>query len=115
MHSMNHNHGGTEISNNWFNLGISLIFLGFIIMSLYRKLSNKYFKKRIKMEGTSTIKIEGMSCNHCVMNVDKAVKAVAGVTSVDVNLASGTASIVGSFNLAEVEKAVEDVGYKIIK
>jgi len=32
-----------------------------------------------------TLKIEGMSCNHCVMAVTKALSAVAGVSGVDLD------------------------------
>lgn len=37
-----------------------------------------------------TLKIEGMSCQHCVMNVKKAVDGVNGVSSSNVTLGSAT-------------------------
>ncbi len=35
-----------------------------------------------------TIKIEGMSCQHCVMSVKKAVDGLEGVSSSDVSIGS---------------------------
>ncbi len=40
----------------------------------------------------ATIKIRGMSCNHCVMAVTKALSGVEGVVNVKVDLAKGEAS-----------------------
>ncbi len=39
-----------------------------------------------------TIRIEGMSCQHCVMAVTKALSGVAGVRNVKVDLARGEAT-----------------------
>ncbi len=39
-----------------------------------------------------TVKIEGMSCQHCVKAVTKALEAIPGVTDVLVDLARGEAS-----------------------
>ncbi|MBN1662146.1 MAG: heavy-metal-associated domain-containing protein [Deltaproteobacteria bacterium] len=38
-----------------------------------------------------TIKIEGMSCNHCVMAVTKALQGIDGIENVKVNLEKGEA------------------------
>lgn len=35
---------------------------------------------------TSEIKIKGMSCNHCVASIQKALSALEGVKSVDVSI-----------------------------
>ncbi len=34
-----------------------------------------------------------MTCNNCVRHVDKALRAIAGVSAVDVNLAEQTAKV----------------------
>jgi len=39
-----------------------------------------------------TVKIKGMSCNHCVMAVTKALSGIDGVQNVKVDLARGEAS-----------------------
>jgi copper chaperone len=39
-----------------------------------------------------TVKVEGMSCQHCVRAVTKALEAIPGVTDVKVDLSRGEAS-----------------------
>ena len=34
----------------------------------------------------TTLKVQGMTCNHCVMRVQKAIKAVPGVPDAQVDL-----------------------------
>ena len=40
----------------------------------------------------ATVKIKGMTCNHCVMAVTKALNEIDGVTDVKVDLTRGEAS-----------------------
>lgn len=42
---------------------------------------------------TSEIKIKGMSCNHCVASIQKALSALEGVKSVDVSLENEMATV----------------------
>lgn len=44
---------------------------------------------------TLELNVEGMTCGSCVKHVKKALKAVPGVTHVEVNLASGRALVDG--------------------
>ncbi|MCY0148559.1 heavy metal translocating P-type ATPase [Hoeflea sp. G2-23] len=59
------------------------------------------------------LSIEGMSCASCVGRVDKALKAVPGVTGASVNLASETAQfdLSNQGNLSDVAEALETAGY----
>ncbi len=41
----------------------------------------------------TTIKIKGMSCNHCVMAVTKALNEIEGIKNVKVDLAKGEADL----------------------
>ncbi len=58
-----------------------------------------------------TFVINGMSCNHCRMSVEKAVLSVKGVTSVSVDLDSKKAVVEGEFSLEDVCKAIEEIGF----
>jgi len=40
----------------------------------------------------TAIKVKGMSCNHCVMRVTKALQAIEGIRNVKVDLQSGEAT-----------------------
>jgi len=56
--------------------------------------------------------IQGMSCQHCVAAVTRALEAVPGVTKVlQVNLAGGEALLDGTPDPEALTKAVEEEGY----
>jgi heavy metal translocating P-type ATPase len=57
------------------------------------------------------LEIEGMTCASCVARVEKALKAVPGVTSAAVNLATERATVTGTVDLGALTLAVEDAGY----
>lgn len=57
------------------------------------------------------VAIEGMTCASCVGRVEKALKAVPGVTSAVVNLATEKATIQGNADAAAVVAAIESAGY----
>ncbi len=64
--------------------------------------------------GNTVLKIEGMTCNHCKMRVEKALKAVPGVTNAQVDLAKKEAVISGSAAKDVMSKAVVEAGYKVV-
>ena len=66
-------------------------------------------------EATYIYNVEGMNCNHCAANVEKAIASVEGVEHVEVSLHEGKASIVGSPDEAAIIKAVESIGFKANK
>jgi copper chaperone CopZ len=63
-----------------------------------------------------TIKVDGMHCNHCKMRVEKALKALTGVTSAVVNLEAKTAEIESTSEIddKDIAAAVDDAGFKVI-
>ncbi len=63
-------------------------------------------------EHTITIPVRGMSCQHCVNAVDKAVRSVPGVTEAAVDLAGGTVTVTGSFDRQQVVEAIKAAGYE---
>ena len=59
------------------------------------------------------IKIQGMSCHHCVDAVTRALQATPGVTKViEVDLQRGEASVEGTPDPAALTRAVEVAGYR---
>ncbi len=111
MMSHAHNHEGMiSLELKWI---IGSTFFVLLIASLYRKLILSKIRKKEKSVESKTIKIEGISCNHCVMNVKKAISGVIGVTEVDVNLVQGEAYVKGNFDLNAVNSAITDVGYSV--
>lgn len=63
------------------------------------------------MEAT-TLKVTGMTCNHCVMAVTKALKSVPGVEAADVSLEKAQAVVKGSADTQSLIAAVKEEGYE---
>lgn len=63
------------------------------------------------MMSQTTLKVEGMTCNHCKMHVEEALRGVNGVEAAQVDLAKGEAVVSGEANREDLIKAVEEVGY----
>ena len=61
----------------------------------------------------TTLKIDGMMCNHCRMHVEKALSAVEGVTAVTVDLEAKTATVESSTEISRdiLRTVVADAGY----
>ncbi len=64
---------------------------------------------------SADIKIEGMSCQHCVMAVKKAVDALEGVSSSDVEIGKvGVQFDEAKVSQADIEAAIVNAGYKVV-
>jgi copper chaperone len=63
-----------------------------------------------------TLKVEGMSCEHCVKAVNNALGGIAGITDIAVSLKEKTASFNYDPALASLEaikEAITDEGYDV--
>jgi copper chaperone len=65
----------------------------------------------------SVLKVKGMSCQHCVMSVKKALGQVEGIQNVEVDVEKGEVRFENTKSVAlnRVEKAIEDAGYQVIQ
>lgn len=66
---------------------------------------------------TKKVFIEGMSCGHCVMHVEEALKELQGVSSAKVSLEGKVADIELSADVSDekIKAAIEDAGYEATK
>jgi copper chaperone len=63
---------------------------------------------------TTTLKIDGMTCGHCVQAVTKALKGTNGVNDAQVDLRAGRAQVEyeeGRTNPGDLAAVVTDEGY----
>ena len=60
----------------------------------------------------ATVKIKGMSCQHCVKSVKEALEGLPGVANVKVDLEKGKASFDGNLSFEEIKKAVTAIGFE---
>lgn len=62
-----------------------------------------------------TLKVEGMSCGHCVNSVEGAIKKLGAEAKVD--LASGSVAVIydeSKLGLSDIKTAIEDQGYDVV-
>lgn len=63
-----------------------------------------------------TFNIEGMSCQHCVMNVQKALDGIESVRSSTVSIGSVTVDVDNpEVSKDIIVKAIQDAGYKVVR
>ncbi len=62
------------------------------------------------------LKVEGMSCQHCVMAVSNALFGVDGVENVQIRLDSKAVDVTGT-ELAEetIKEAIYEAGYDVVE
>lgn len=61
------------------------------------------------------MKIQGMSCQHCVMAVRKELSRLAGVNVKDVRIGSAIVTYdEGSITPEQLKSAVEEAGYTVL-
>lgn len=61
---------------------------------------------------TKTVLVEGMTCNHCKANVERAINSVEGVKETVADPATGLVIVKAeSLDLDKVKSAVEKIGY----
>jgi copper chaperone len=64
----------------------------------------------------AVLRVEGMSCEHCVKAVTKAAGELPGVTDVEVDLQGGTVSFMfdpAKSPLKNIAMAIADAGYDV--
>ena len=67
--------------------------------------------------GKAVIKVDGMSCEHCVKAIKSAVGALPGVTAVAVDLTAKTVRVdhdPDKTMLEQIRLEIEDQGYDVI-
>ena len=79
--------------------------------------NNIEINKEEKLRMEKLVSIEGMSCNHCKMNVEKALKEIDGVEEVNVSLEEKNAIIKLNKEVSdsEIKNAIQEAGYAVIE
>lgn len=62
-----------------------------------------------------TIKIKGMSCNHCVMAVTRVLRDIDGLRNVKVDLKSGEATFdeIEPVDMDDITERIKKAGYDV--
>ena len=64
----------------------------------------------------SILKVKGMSCQHCVMSVTKALSQLDGIQNIEVDLQKGEVRFNNTKAIASsrIEKTIEEAGYQVV-
>ena len=67
------------------------------------------------MSTITTVTVTGMTCGHCASSVREEISEIAGVTQVDVDVATGRVDITSDAALDEaaIGAAVTEAGYQL--
>lgn len=95
----------------WWQVASSILFVVLLAAALFKR----YRKTKTNTDMKNTFKIKGMMCNHCKANVERALSQVEGVTSVEVDLAAGTAHVEGSFDPKKIIETIGQLGYEYVE
>ena len=63
---------------------------------------------------TELYRVNGMTCGGCAKHVEKALRAVPGVTGVAVDVAKGEASVEGTASSEALAASVGAAGYELV-
>ena len=109
--NISHSHigGCCDIVTPWWQTASSVIFIILLIIGFVLKF--KKSKKEVITE--HKFKINGMMCNHCKANVEKAIAGIEGVRAVRVELSEGIAYIDGeNIDPQKVISTINGIGYE---
>ena len=86
-------------------------------LTRFEKNTNQNIQPKEEKTMTKTLKIDGMMCQHCVAHVNKALSAVQGVISVEINLKKKTAIVEtdGQATDEALVTSIVDAGYSVKK
>lgn len=64
---------------------------------------------------TTILEVKGMTCGGCVRSVERVLKAIPGVSAVDVTLADGKVRVdfEGAPTPVQFRQAIEGAGYEV--
>jgi len=62
----------------------------------------------------ATIKIKGMSCEHCVKSTKEALTAIEGISNVVVDLKKGEATYDGDIDPSVIKTAIDAIGFEVV-
>jgi copper chaperone CopZ len=115
-----HDGHGAHLIPQWLKIASSVVLVlllinGYVQKHLAGKRINESKNAVAEIENgmtEKTIKVSGMTCNHCKSNVQNNLSGIDGIENIEVDLESGKVRMTGeTIDLAEVKNKVESIGY----
>ena len=100
-----------DASTPWWQVASSILFVSLLVIAFMLRI-----RKRNDTDIQMSFRINGMMCNHCKANVEKALANIEGVTGVRVELGEGMAYIEGkNVERERVIATIRELGYEYIE
>lgn len=111
-----HDEHGTHLLPHWLKVVSSIGLIALLINGYIQKYTGKrkiVESKSISEMAEKTVKVSGMTCNHCKANVENNLTTIEGIDNIEIDLESGKVKMTGEdINLNEVKDKVESIGYQ---
>lgn len=104
------------LHTTWWQDASTVVLTLLLVRALYLRFRTKSTLKPtevVTVTAPQTFTVEGMMCNHCKANVERAVAAIEGVTSVEADLASGLVTVEGTATPEAIAAAITERGYTV--
>ncbi len=99
---------------SWWQTASSILFIALLANAYIQKLRHgSSHSHDIDLPTTHKFKVEGIRCNHCKANIERAIAALPNVRSVAVNISNGEVEVEGDVSKEEIFKAVKQLGFEI--
>ena len=103
-------HGRMTMLPEWLHVLSAFLMICFIMITLFKREEEK------EVAGMAALyKVPNMTCEHCKITLDKAIRKVANVTDVAINLKTKEIKVQGDAKDEQVIKAIIDAGYTVEK
>lgn len=107
----------------WLGVVCTVVLLLLLVNALLMRHSHKghdhhcecggHCEAKTNAPSERVVTIEGLRCNHCKANAERALMAIEGVESVVIEMPSGRTTIVGLASDAQLREALEPLGFSI--
>ncbi len=107
-----HQHGGTD----WLGHGGAVLVLALMAyLALHRRRARRAPARAAPAGGDLVLRVEGMSCQHCVATVKQTAERVDGVSAATPDLDSGRVVVQGQgIDYPVLRDAIRQAGYKVL-
>lgn len=113
-HIANHVHDH-EHSTSIFQIVSGIVLAILLINGMVRKYIPQKINQKKMDKGEMVLLVDGMTCNHCKMNVEKNLSKLESINNVQVELASKSVHIQGeNLNVDELKDTINDLGYTFV-
>jgi len=111
-----HDGHGTHLLPYWMKVASSILLIILLINGFLQKYltGKKIEESKIDNQmAEKTVKVSGMTCNHCKTNVQNNLSSIEGIENIEIDLDSGKVKMTGDdIDLSAVKSKVESIGYE---